>query len=100
MSIIKKALGKTKAAQVIALLLEHEENYRQTQEFLNNPPEDVTIYEIHPEKELHSKLIGSTSNSLDQDYQLGHRSGRYFMAAIGRKFHVKSKTENNEKTYG
>ncbi|EAS45253.1 patatin family protein [Photobacterium profundum] len=96
MSVIKKVLGKTKAAEVIALLLEHEENYRQTQEFLNNPPADATIYEIHPTKELHSKLIGSTSDSLEHDYQLGHRSGRYFMATVGRNFGVNAKPESNK----
>lgn len=84
MSIISKALGKTKASNLISLLLEHEDNYRRTQEFLNNPPDDATIYEIHPNKDLHSKLIGSNTDSLDHDYQLGYRSGRYFMATLGR----------------
>ncbi|WEM43706.1 patatin family protein [Photobacterium sp. DA100] len=88
MSMLSKALGKTKAAELISLFLEHEENYRQTQAFLNNPPDDATIYEIHPNKELSSKLLGSRLDSLKQDYQLGYQSGRYFMATLGREFSV------------
>ena len=93
MSIISKALGKTKASALIKLLLEHEEKYRQTQAFLNNPPDDAIIYEIHPQKDLCSKLIGSTIDSLDLDYQLGYQSGRYFMATLGRKFTVPGANE-------
>ena len=82
----KGAFGKTKVADMIELLLEHEASYRQTQSFLNNPPDDVTIYEIFPPKPLQSSLLGSALLSLETDYQLGYQSGRYFLSTLGRRF--------------
>ncbi|PSW21278.1 patatin family protein [Photobacterium sanctipauli] len=96
MTNIQRMLGKTKAASMIALLLEHEKNYRQTQEFLNNPPDDATIYEIHPRKPLSSKLIGSDIEALDTDYQKGHRSGRYFLNTIGRHLNNECVQDSNQ----
>ncbi len=47
---------------MVSLLLKHEEHYRATQSFLN-PPADATIYEIHPDKALHSTLLEQPSNT-------------------------------------
>lgn len=79
-----KLLGKTKAKAMVSLLLKHEEHYRATQSFLNNPPADATIYEIHPDKALHSTLLGSPQHALEHDYQVGLLSGKYFVATAGR----------------
>lgn len=86
MSILTKSLGRSKLSNLISLLLEHEENYRRTQSFLNYPPSDVTIYEIYPKNDLRSKLIGSSKHSLESDYELGYRSGRYFRETLGKNF--------------
>ncbi|MCP4957160.1 patatin family protein [Photobacterium aquimaris] len=89
MTNIRRALGNSKAAGMIEMLLEHEDNYRKTQEFLSNPPDDVTIFEIHPQKPLKSKMIGSDFASLDMDYRLGYQSGKYFLNTVGRHINIK-----------
>ena len=89
MTNIRRALGHSKAAGMIEMLLEHEDNYRKTQAFLNNPPDDVTIFEIHPQKPLSSKMIGSDLASLDMDYHLGYQSGTYFLNTVGRHINIK-----------
>ncbi len=88
MTNIRRALGNSKAAGMIEMLLEHEDNYRKTQEFLSNPPDDVTIFEIHPQKPLRSKMIGSDIDSLDMDYHLGYQSGKYFLNTVGRHINI------------
>ncbi|WP_252179668.1 patatin family protein [Endozoicomonas sp. 4G] len=82
---ISKWMKKTRVAELVQLLVEHEESYRKTQEFLAIPPDDVTIYEIHPNKTLGSKLIGSSMDALERDYELGLKSGRYFLNSVGRR---------------
>jgi len=79
---IKMLLGKTRFANILQLLVEHERNYTSTQVFLSNPPDDVIIHEIHPEKRLRSKVLGSNQEELDSDYQLGYQSGQYFLSTI------------------
>jgi predicted patatin/cPLA2 family phospholipase len=88
MTNISRALGNSKAAGMIEMLLEHEDNYRKTQEFLSNPPDDVTIFEIHPQKPLKSKMIGSDLAALDMDYHLGYQSGKYFLNTVGRHINI------------
>ncbi|GEK12532.1 alpha/beta fold hydrolase [Aliivibrio fischeri] len=68
-----------------AMLVTHEENYRKTQAFLANPPDDVIIYEISPNKNLESKLLGSTKKQLDADYQHGKALGNLFLETIASK---------------
>lgn len=87
MTSVQQALGKSRAAGVIEMLLEHEDNYRKTQQFLSNPPDDVTIYEIHPQKPLVSKLIGSDISMLNTDYHLGYQTGVYFLNTMGKHMH-------------
>lgn len=83
---IKMLFGKTRFANMLQLLTEHEKNYTNTQAFLKNPPDDVTIYEIHPDKILSSKLLGSNQKELDSDYQLGYQSGQYFLNSMEGHF--------------
>ncbi|MDD9158238.1 alpha/beta fold hydrolase [Aliivibrio sp. S4TY2] len=68
-----------------AMLVTHEENYRKTQAFLANPPDDVIIYEISPNKALQSKVLGSTKKQLDADYQHGKALGNLFLETIASK---------------
>ncbi|MGF1703784.1 patatin family protein [Photobacterium makurazakiensis] len=96
MASIQRVLGRTRAANMISMLLEHEDNYRKTQDFLNSPPDDATIYEIHPRTNLKSKLIGSDLKALETDYKKGYHSGRYFFNTIGRHFSLDTvNTVNN-----
>ncbi|MCK8318957.1 patatin-like phospholipase family protein [Erwinia amylovora] len=61
----------------------HEESYLQTQHFINQPPGQLRIIEIYPPHPLSSMALGSRVASLNKDYHLGRRCGRYFLATLG-----------------
>ncbi|MGV2986213.1 alpha/beta fold hydrolase [Vibrio sp. E150_011] len=86
-AILKRAPTKT-MSELSAILLKHEESYRQTQRFLANPPDDVNIYEISPARNLKSPVIGSTKKQLDADYIHGVGLGRLFVESVGRKLDI------------
>ncbi|MFU9137191.1 patatin-like phospholipase family protein [Erwinia tasmaniensis] len=62
----------------------HEESYRQTQQFIIHPPGKLKVIEISPPHALASMALGSRVSSLNQDYHLGRRCGRYFLATVGQ----------------
>ena len=62
----------------------HEQSYREIQQFIENPPDDLRIIEIFPPHALASSALGSRISSLNQDYHLGRRCGRYFLATLGQ----------------
>lgn len=79
--------GDSNGLQRMAAMLKiHLKSYRKTQEFIENPPKDVQIFEIYPPVPLKSSALGSKVSSLNQDYHTGRRCGRYFMAALGDAF--------------
>ncbi|MBB1314116.1 MULTISPECIES: alpha/beta fold hydrolase [Aliivibrio] len=85
---VAKMTKNAKLNQMAVMLMNHEESYRKTQAFLANPPDDVTIYEISPNKNLESKLLGSTKEQLDNDYQHGKDVGKLFLEAIAPKLNL------------
>lgn len=72
--------------RMAAMLKVHLKSYRRTQEFIENPPKDVQVFEIYPPVPLKSSALGSKVSSLNQDYHTGRRCGRYFIAALGDAF--------------
>ncbi|GMQ46437.1 alpha/beta fold hydrolase [Vibrio sp. 10N] len=86
-AFLKRAPSKT-LTELSAMLIKHEESYRQTQRFLASPPDDVEIYEISPDRALLSSVIGSTKKQLDSDYMHGVRLGRLFVESVGRKLDI------------
>lgn len=83
--------------QMLRILHQHQETYTRTQQFIENPPDGVQILEIFPPRPLASKALGSRIAALNQDYHLGKRCGRYFLATIGRSLlrHSKQKMKND-----
>jgi len=69
---------------MINVLNKHEQSYREIQQFIENPPDDLRIIEIFPPHALASSALGSRIASLNQDYHLGRRCGRYFLATLGQ----------------
>ncbi|CAO95710.1 patatin-like phospholipase family protein [Erwinia tasmaniensis] len=69
---------------LINIMRLHEESYRQTQNFINHPPGNLRIIEIYPPHPLSSMALGSRVSSLNKDYHLGRRCGRYFLATLGQ----------------
>ncbi|WP_061008119.1 alpha/beta fold hydrolase [Vibrio sp. CUB2] len=89
-AVLKRAPSKT-MSELSAILLKHEETYRQTRRFLASPPDDVNIYEISPARNLQSSVVESTKKQLDADYLHGAQLGRLFVTSIGRKLNIPHK---------
>nr|WP_208852778.1 DUF6363 domain-containing protein [Mixta theicola] len=68
----------------MTLLQQHEKSYYEIQQFIEHPPGDLRIIEIYPPRPLASSALGSRLHTLNQDYHLGRRCGRYFLATLGR----------------
>lgn len=76
-------LGDSSLQQMVRILQRHEESYHRIQQFIEKPPGKLRIFEIYPPKPLASNALGSRLASLNQDYHLGRRCGRYFLATVG-----------------
>ncbi|HBI08333.1 MAG TPA: patatin family protein [Erwinia persicina] len=69
---------------LINIMQVHEESYGEIQRFIDKPPGKLRIIEIYPPRPLASSALGSRIASLNQDYHLGRRCGRYFLATLGQ----------------
>ena len=69
---------------MVRIVQQHEESYREIQQFIEDPPENLRIIEIYPPHPLASSALGSRVNALNHDYHLGRRCGRYFLATMGQ----------------
>jgi predicted patatin/cPLA2 family phospholipase len=65
--------------KVLDLITHHENADQATLDFIARPPSDVEIVQIYPEQPLESKLVGSNSGSLENDYALGFQAGLEFL---------------------
>jgi predicted patatin/cPLA2 family phospholipase len=59
--------------------VQHEQAYRQELAFIANPPADLEIVQIFADKELQSKLLGSTDMDLRHDHRAGVEAGKAFL---------------------
>jgi len=81
---MERFLSDSALQPMINILHQHEESYREIQQFIEQPPDNLRIIEICPPKPLASMALGSRLSSLNQDYHVGRRSGRYFLATLGQ----------------
>ena len=65
--------------KVLDMITHHENAYQKTLEFIEQPPKGIEIVQIYPEKALASSLVGSSDESLNDDYKLGFRAGLAFL---------------------
>nr|WP_244866339.1 DUF6363 domain-containing protein [Photorhabdus heterorhabditis] len=79
-------LGDSSLQKMVRMLQQHAKSYYRTQKFIENPPDDVQIFEIYPPAPLMASALGSRLAALNKDYHLGRRSGRYFLATVGHLF--------------
>lgn len=80
---MQRWLGDSSAQPFINLVQHHETCYSAMQQFIEQPPENVRIFEIYPPKPLLSMALGSGQQSLRADYKTGRLCGRYFLATAG-----------------
>lgn len=76
-------LSDSSLQQLVRIMQQHEQSYHRIQQFIEKPPGDVRVFEIFPPKPLASNALGSRVAALNQDYHLGRRCGRYFLATVG-----------------
>lgn len=81
MKRMEQWLSESSLQQLVRMMQHHENSYHRIQQFIENPPGDVRIFEIFPPKPLASHALGSRLPALNQDYHLGRRCGRYFLSA-------------------
>ena len=84
MKRMERWLSASALQPMINILHHHEASYREIQQFIEQPPDDLRIIEIYPPHVLASMALGSRIASLNQDYHLGRRCGRYFLATLGQ----------------
>lgn len=76
-------LSESNLPQRVRILQHHEQSHHRIQPFIEKPPGKLSILEIWPPKLLASNGSGRRLTSLNQDYHLGRRCGRYCLATIG-----------------
>ncbi|MCU5771922.1 patatin family protein [Erwiniaceae bacterium BAC15a-03b] len=81
---MERWLGESALQPLLHVIQQHEQSYHQIQRFIEKPPGKLRILEIYPPKPLASSALGSRVASLNQDYHLGRRCGRYFLATVGQ----------------
>ncbi|MEY4922388.1 MAG: hypothetical protein RLY17_1105 [Pseudomonadota bacterium] len=89
-------LSESSLQQLVRIIQQHEQSYHRIQQFIENPPDDLRIFEIFPPKPLASNALGSRVAALNRDYHLGRRCGRYFLATAGRGLLPRSRMEQTE----
>ncbi len=65
------------------MLVQHYSNHTAVKEFMSNPPQDVTIYEIAPEVPLLCHGLLSDKDDILHDYQVGLLAGSQFLEDVG-----------------
>jgi predicted patatin/cPLA2 family phospholipase len=65
--------------KVLDIITGHENAYNDALDFMHKPPEGVEVIEIAPPEKLASRLLGSTEEALNTDYQLGFDMGTQFL---------------------
>ncbi|WP_075182663.1 patatin family protein [Pantoea sp. 1.19] len=81
---MERWLGDSSLQPMVRIVQHHEKSYRDIQRFIEKPPGKLRIVEIFPPKPLASSALGSRVGALNQDYHLGRRCGRYFLATLGQ----------------
>lgn len=81
---IERWLTDSALQPLVNIMQVHEASYHDTQRFIDAPPDGLRIIEIYPPRPLASSALGSRVASLNKDYHLGRRCGRYFLATLGQ----------------
>ncbi|WP_145524654.1 patatin-like phospholipase family protein [Yersinia rohdei] len=89
-------LSESSLQQLVRIMQQHEQSYYRIQQFIENPPGDLRIFEIFPPKPLASNALGSRIAALNRDYHLGRRCGRYFLATVGHWLLPQEKLEQSD----
>ncbi|MBS0848387.1 patatin-like phospholipase family protein [Citrobacter sp. JGM124] len=70
--------------QLLMMAQHHQASYSSIQHYIDNPPDNLRIFEIYPPRALLSSALGSRQTALNIDYKMGRLCGRYFLATVGK----------------
>lgn len=84
---LPRNLAHQKLQQTAAMVETHLQSYVTARNFIEKPPEAVTVIEIAPTKPLKSRLLGSKLDALRHDYRVGLHCGRTFLDRMAGKLH-------------
>lgn len=71
--------------KVLDLITHHENAYQKSLNFIENPPKGIEVIQIYPEQPLASGVVGSSDDSLNEDYDLGIKAGLGFLSSATSK---------------
>lgn len=84
---LKSLLCNTnRCPKVLDLITHHENAYQATLDFIEQPPKDIEILQIYPEQVLASSLVGSSQESLNNDYDVGFKAGLNFLTRYENRY--------------
>ncbi len=63
-------------------ILNHSKTYNESLQFIENPPQDLEIYQIQPDTRLKTSRNTLNHRILEADYNLGRNKGRMFLKTI------------------
>lgn len=86
MKRMEQWLSESSLQQLVRMMQQYESSYHRAQQFIENPPGNLRIFEIYPPKPLASRALGSKLSALNQDYYLGRRCARYFLSVAEHWF--------------
>ncbi|WES69175.1 patatin family protein [Superficieibacter sp. HKU1] len=81
---MERWLGESSLQPLVNVVQHHETSYHAIQQFIEQPPDNLRIFEIYPPKVLNSMALGSGLPALREDYKTGRLCGRYFLATVGK----------------
>lgn len=74
--------NENRCPKVLDVITQHENSYTKAIEFIKSPPSDVSIIELSPPRPLLSKLVGSSEEALNADYELGMEVGLAYLKSV------------------
>ncbi|MGF1692889.1 patatin-like phospholipase family protein [Photobacterium kagoshimensis] len=86
-----KLTGKGKNADVIEMLTQYYQSYRDQCDFLANVPDGLKVIQIAPEKGLKSRALLSDKDDLEVDYREGKVVGREFVGHFAELIQTSNK---------
>ena len=87
---IPNSLKRGRLHGAATLVASHLNSYRKARAFIEQPPDGVTIIELMPSKPLKSRLLGSHSDALTHDYDLGQCCGLSFLQHYAWRLRVRT----------
>ncbi len=74
---------KGRCPQIVNIASRHNLAYEEANLFINRPPSGVNVIELRPQRELHTKTLGSTQAEMIADYKHGLFVGAEFLRQYG-----------------